>query len=166
MSDLLALTLYPEWAYAIAHLGKRVENRTWKRDSMVGQMLAIHGGKNIGGAPKQDWAYHATGMIGVAKAAGAPMPDPITLRSLLEQGQGIVAVARVVRFVRQLRLDDPAAPWFFGPWGWMLDQVRVLPRPVPCRGSQGLWPVPDDALLRVHELLTEARCVPAPGGPI
>lgn len=46
----LAITLWPEWAYAVAHLGKNIENRTWEPpDGLLGQMIAIHGGVSIGG---------------------------------------------------------------------------------------------------------------------
>ena len=32
-----ALTIWPEWAYAITHLGKDGENRTWRLfDSLIG----------------------------------------------------------------------------------------------------------------------------------
>lgn len=45
-----ALTLWPEWAWAIANLDKRVENRTWAPPiSMVGKRIAIHSGASIGG---------------------------------------------------------------------------------------------------------------------
>lgn len=43
------------------------ENRTWTRASMVGQYLAIHGGKNVGGdSDKGMWALHAKEMLAVA----------------------------------------------------------------------------------------------------
>jgi len=160
--SLLALTLYPEWAWAICYLGKRVENRTWARPAMVGKYLAIHGGKLIGG--ERDIALQelaATSMLDVARAAGAPLPEPITLRMLLEQGQGIVAVARVVRFVRDWPAVDPGKAWFCGPVGWVLDDVRVLPKPVVCRGAQGLWPVPADVLAEVREQWKAAEAVGA-----
>ena len=53
-----AITLWPEWAYAIRHLGKDVENRgdTSKRSYValrgyVGERIAIHAGAYIGGRP-------------------------------------------------------------------------------------------------------------------
>jgi hypothetical protein len=35
-------------------------------------------------------------------------------------------------------LDDP---WAFGEWCFILDEVRLLPTPIPCRGMQGWWPL-------------------------
>ena len=41
-----ALTLTPEWAWAVTALDKRVENRTWRPpERMIGQRIAIHAGK-------------------------------------------------------------------------------------------------------------------------
>ena len=45
--SLQALTLWPEWAWAIVHLGKRVENRSWSIPR--GKWFALHAGKHIGG---------------------------------------------------------------------------------------------------------------------
>ena len=43
-----ALTVIQPWAWAIAHAGKRVENRTWgpPRD-VIGQRIAIHAGRRL-----------------------------------------------------------------------------------------------------------------------
>lgn len=50
MSERLALTLWPEWAYAVAHLGKDVENRSWPPpQTVIRKRIAIHGGASIGG---------------------------------------------------------------------------------------------------------------------
>lgn len=45
----------------------------------------------------------------------------------------------------ELRAD----PWAFGPWCWVVDDVKLLPEPVPCRGMQGLWPVSAELRLRL-----------------
>jgi hypothetical protein len=37
-------------------------------------------------------------------------------------------------------------PWAFGPWCWVIDRVRLFDLPIPCRGMNGLWPVPTEAL--------------------
>jgi len=47
-----ALTLWPEWAWAVCCLFKRVENRGYKPPaSDIGAPLMIHAGKYIGGRP-------------------------------------------------------------------------------------------------------------------
>lgn len=39
------ITLHRPWGYAIAHLNKRVENRTYNCPLPIGSYLAIHNGK-------------------------------------------------------------------------------------------------------------------------
>lgn len=58
---------------------------------------------------------------------------------------GIVATAVLDRVV-EFGTDDICErdPWFDrmpGNFGWTLRDVIVLPEPIPCRGSQGLWDV-------------------------
>lgn len=44
-----ALTLWPEWAWSIMHLGKDVENRTWHPPrSICGKRIALHAGRKVG----------------------------------------------------------------------------------------------------------------------
>lgn len=48
-----ALTLWPEWAWAVMWLGKPIENRTWQpseKQLAPGQRLAIHAGARLGGS--------------------------------------------------------------------------------------------------------------------
>lgn len=45
-----AMTTWPEFAFAISDLDKRIENRTWLPPSAaVGTWIAIHAGKHVGG---------------------------------------------------------------------------------------------------------------------
>lgn len=52
----------------------------------------------------------------------------------------IVATVRLVGVVEPRDLTTRFAPWHIpGSWGWLLGDVQVLPRPIKCPGSQGLW---------------------------
>lgn len=137
------LSLWPEWIWAIACLGKRVENRTWVKTELYKKRLLLHGSRMIGGR----------------KAGG--MED---IRDVLEQGElsgqrareglrwaesargKIMAVVRVKEFVR----TRPEDPWFVGPWGWVFEEVQVLAEPVEARGMQGIWYAHGDALERIR----------------
>ena len=65
----------------------------------------------------------------------------------------IVAVAKVDA------ISDPrakASPWaVVGQEQWRFGRVFALPDPVPCKGAQGLWRVPDDVAA-----LVRAQCAP------
>lgn len=130
ISHLLALTLWRPWDQAIVHGTRRIENRPWRRNSIIGQRIAIHAGKKYDLAGAQDMV-----------AAGLFAPPPIE-----KSPEGIVGLARVAGFV-----TDSRSPWFSGPIGWKLDEVVALPEPVPCKGAQGLWRVPEDVACRVLE---------------
>lgn len=65
-----ALTLWPEWVYAIVHLGKRIENRGWPPpESLIGQPFALHAGKSIGGNGR-DPRLDVGSMLQIASDAG------------------------------------------------------------------------------------------------
>lgn len=65
---------------------------------------------------------------------------------------GTVKLVRVLSKARpQLGERDPLADseWFFGEFGWVVEEPFALPEPVPCRGSQGLWTMPPDVEAKV-----------------
>ena len=39
--------------------------------------------------------------------------------------------------------------WWRGPCGWLLDDVRILPEPVPVRGYPKFWTLPGEIALQV-----------------
>jgi hypothetical protein len=148
-----ALTLRRPWAGAIAHLGKRVENRCHLAfRGAVGERIAIHAGKTHVGS---DVAWHARR---IARGEDAEPTVPGYHTADLD-AQGIVCTALVrgwvaehddgeVRYDGDVTEADALAtlldPWWCGPVGYLLTDVRVLATPVPCRGAQGLWRVPAD----------------------
>ena len=123
-----AITLKRPWPYAILHLYKRVENRSWKPPPwLIGRRLAIHAGKtwDAGGAeyirelghdlPPDNPADHPAGVV--------------------------VATARLTEARYTEPAEDPD-PWAFGPWLWVLSDVRAVIPPIEARGQLGVWRVP------------------------
>jgi hypothetical protein len=138
------LTLIRPWGWAIAHGGKDIENRTWKPPAnMMGQWLAIHSGKKYDEAAAS-WIEDLT--------ITPPIPEDAE-----DQSGVIVAVARLA----EVRTESPGNPWFVGPVGWVLRDVQPID-PVPCKGAQGLWPLPPDVLTLVRARWKAARLH---GGP-
>ncbi len=65
-----AITLWPEWAWAICCLNKRVENRGWHPGvSMLGEDIAIHDGKCIGGVDRRSKEFKDDAMWSVCDMA-------------------------------------------------------------------------------------------------
>lgn len=155
-----ALTLHAEWAWAVARLGKNIENRSWDAPALVGQWLVIHGGCGIGGRPARKGKiseFHRACVESVAlmaeRGAGIVLSPEELERApadILQQGRGIVAICRLAGFQR-----GPAQGWYIGDpdIGWQLGSVRVLPEPIPCMGQQGLWEVGPDLVERIREQL-------------
>lgn len=132
------LTVCQPWPWAIFHLGKNVENRTWPTDHR-GPLL-IHAGKNrrwFDAEDPDDWQ----------EAFGVRLPAWEDLAT-----GAIVGRVEVVACVRA----DPALPyylpgsgpcvWAEGPWLWVLANPVRFPKPVPCRGMRGLFDVPDELI--------------------
>ena len=132
-----ALTLRPVWAYSVARLGKRIENRTWEPPSIVrGQRIAIHAGLR-----KADRAERET--VAVLRALGYVVPDD------LPRGC-VVAVARIAGWRHSSRPEVDGG-WWIGPGGWELDDVGTLASPVPCKGLLGVWELSESVERAVRE---------------
>ena len=171
---LPALTLWPEWAFAIAHLGKRVENRVWEPPRwLVGKWLAIHAGAHIGGRPGRVAVLEGLEAVrDEAARAGVNVRPPLVpaageqLDLVVERPSGdvtltvatraIVCLARLshVERVNVGPLSRP--PWVVGPVCWRFDQVIPI-EPVAIGGRQGVWDVPRPQLARVRAQIQEAR---------
>jgi len=137
-----ALTLWRPWPWAFfyppAELRKRLENRTWPLPkSMLGQRVAFHAGKY----------WDAAG----AKYIAAQMPAATSTAGQVDQG--IIGTVKLVGCVHKEDLFQDAPPsgmpdgqarWFFGPYAFVTDAECLLPKPIPCKGSQGFWTVPPE----------------------
>ena len=111
---------------------KHVENRSWP--THYRGPLAIHAGKSrkwLGDYDEDD-----------ANRAG----DPLVFGAIV----GVCTLADCVRIEDiEAGLLDARFPQLanrehcHGPWCWVLTDVRGLPSPVPWRGAQGLFNIPD-----------------------
>lgn len=121
----LALSIRQPWAHCILHLGKPVENRTWS--TTIRGSICIHAGKNMTLAEYRDalQTYRETG-AGFDRLRAFPVHEELKLG-------GIVGVADIVGCVT----DHPSA-WFFGPYGFVLENARPVPF-IPVRGALGFF---------------------------
>ncbi len=159
---MLALTLWPEWAHAVAFLGKRIENRDWPPpDTLIGQRLAIHAGAAIGGRRGRPAAREAAvalrggalvaGVELVVHVDGTELAVGIAGDSTRAVETGMVLCTAIVAGRLKRSPERGYRPWGVeaAEWWWGLEDVQRLPIPVPCRGAQGLWTVPDHVLERM-----------------
>lgn len=147
--EIRGLTVRQPWAYAIAQLGKDVENRP--RTSRYRGLLAIHAGLLVGHRSEYADALHAI-------AENADVTTPAVDAGAHTRG-AIVAVARLVNACSaSLHAgwhDRPQCSC--GPWAepaqhhLVLADVRRLPWPVRCKGALGLWRLPARAEWQVRD---------------
>lgn len=144
-----ALTLWQPWASAL-FTGKGVENRPWAPPlSMLGQVIVIHAGVKYDG---DVWRFPT----GVDAPGPAEVPQRAFLGAVrivgwLDTVRGKTVALDPDMRARVMRLRDD--PWYVGPVGWMLDDARALPEPVPhARGALGLWDAPQDIEASIRKL--------------
>lgn len=161
---MYALTLHPQWAFAIANLDKRVENRPWKpAQKHVGTYLAIHAGRWPRGGPRSAEAQlgmdelraiaHRAGWRYAAESALTPpaFHGADGTRVAFRPAAGaIVAVAELTEVTADI-VDDPwAVPQCYH---WRFGEVLRLATPVPAVGQQRLWCVTGrDAIALAHQV--------------
>lgn len=177
-----ALTLWPEWCPAFrgvrlrdgtpSTLDKGPENRPMAPWSTIapggpfnptpGAWFAMHAGKYIGGRAGNDGAL--LNVVRTAEAAGwvasRRAGDVVALRKNGVQAllhPDYIVTSAIVAVIRITCVDPPGigGPWrFVDQFGWYVE-VRPLPEPIPCKGAQGLWTVPDAVTSRIAGMLPE-----------
>ena len=125
------LTIRQPWAWAIAHAGKDIENRSWATRHR-GPLL-IHAGKRI---PDNTDFSDLVELLELS--AGADLDRACRLLAELDHAElaygAIVASARLADCVAASE-----SLWFVGPHGWVLSDVRPVERPVARPGRQGIF---------------------------
>lgn len=119
---------------------KRVENRSWFRQSMLGQSLLLHATSNRSWCKKMNWPRE--------------LVESMTFGALV----GVADVQEVIRIAdgRILEIHLPpgrsvssAQNWILkhehasGEYCWVLNNVRRFPTPIPYKGAQGPFLVPN-----------------------
>jgi hypothetical protein len=143
-----AITVHRPWSFAIAYLGKGVENRT-RRTNYRGE-IAIHAGK----------VWSERGFAEIGRITGAPLTfwDSAETR----EAQGIVAVATLADCHHADQCQRHVGGQLCSMWAeadaWhlALRSTITLDEPVPCRGALGLWTVPDDVEAAVRAQIAGA----------
>lgn len=138
-----ALSIRQPWCWLILHAGKDIENREWGdnypglRDARAlvtnGEPFLIHAAK---GMTRDEYGEAMDFACGGYQAGMPALNQPMPGFADLQRG-GIVGQARLSEIVRRSK-----SPWFFGPIGLVLTDVKPLPfRAV--KGALGFFEVAD-----------------------
>lgn len=156
MREIRGLSLTRPWPFAFHH-GKRIENRSWRPPGrLIDCYIALHAAKSW---DEDDREF-------IAKALNLSVPDNqssphsqifavcrwrgvVILPTPTTKEDGLIATGR--------QTPDEQDKWFFGPYGWLLEDYVELPEPVECKGAQGLWNLPEDVKVIVREQYQKAE---------
>ena len=144
-----ALTLWQPWASLVACGAKKFETRNW-RTSYRGP-LAIHAAKRrLKERHMSEMRDILAWAVGILRENGSDQfyADDVLeglpygcILAVCELG----AVTTTGYQVPNLHPDERLfGDWSIGRFAWPLLNVEQLARPVPWRGRQGLWNLPDD----------------------
>lgn len=129
---LRGLTIHHYWAWAIVAGYKPCENRSWK--TKYRGPLAIHAGKSQA-------SLAASREFCLKMGLQPPAEDELAFGAIV----GVVDLVDVVdRETATLRYM--CGYWATGEWCWILRNPRILDKPIPYRGGQQLFHVPNKLL--------------------
>lgn len=149
-----ALTVQQPYAWAVCVGGKTVENRSdrrgelqavrsWSRAS--GHTVAVH-------TSRRDAGQDAYRLVRNLSSVEVSLPSGGSRPTVWAYG-AVIATALVTGVHGASACYDPASGRYCSPWAephaahLVLDDVRVLHRPVEARGQLGLWEIADTTVL-------------------
>lgn len=127
-----ALSIQNPWAWTIAYGHKPLENRNWNT-KFRGTFL-IHAGQKV-----DEDAYQFLHSQMHDCWAATPLPQDLPCGGII----GAADLTHVVRISEKAHLTERDKPWFFGEYGFILDNARPLPF-VPYKGRLGFFDIPYD----------------------
>jgi hypothetical protein len=128
-AELPALSIRQPWAWFILHIGKDIENRTWRHPPRYRGPLLVHASKGMTKDEYLDASEFALAAVDDSyKGRGIVFPDYKEM-----QRGGIVGMVDLVDVV-----TESESPWFMGTLGFVLANPRPLPF-TPCKGQLGFF---------------------------
>lgn len=158
------LTLWQPYASLIGIGAKSIETRGW--GTAYRGPLLIHAAKRADLDIVADCGRAQAVLSRLGFEPASPHARRLARRNLVETLGRALAVATLAdcrpMFAAPSELDGEFGHFGPGRHGWVLEDVRPLPEPIPWKGGQGLWSVPPELLHRVHSALEPG---PAPSAP-
>lgn len=143
-----ALTLWQPWAWLVANGHKGIENRPvgFSHKSFRGDFwihAASESSKSIGSWPL------------AVKLCRELLGEDFRIPNARDLAFGaIVGRATITGILEPAgrMFHKPGVPWHFAhQYGFVVERATPLAKPVPCRGYQGFWTVPDYVLVEAKE---------------
>lgn len=137
-----ALSIRAPWWWFILHGGKDIENRDWPTNFRG--TVYLHSSKwwNFGEF-EDDWE---SGSRCYRECGGPPRAFSTTPRQIRDFGGCIVGKVDIVGCANR-----STSPWFFGKFGFVLQNPVAFKTPVPCKGALGFFNLSEDVLGAIRE---------------
>ena len=134
-----AISGYAEWFWLMAKNWKDVENRNWSltryihRDELPVRVY-LHASKTK--TPKRDVAFIKSKLT----------PQQLREFEAVDWGKYRGHIIGEITITDEVTFDDMAmpathSPWFFGSFGFVVENGELYEFPVPCRGQLGFFEV-------------------------
>lgn len=141
-----AISLFQPWASLLAGGEKRIETRSWRTKERG--RIAIHASKVI----ESDALLlcHTPIFSRSLIKLGFDVPGQLPTGAILGVAH-LVEVEPAIAIVKTLSEKElEFGNYSMGRWAWMFVDLCMFEKPIPCRGKQGLWTVPDNLLVEIE----------------
>lgn len=157
-----AITIREPWASLLATGHKHYETRSWA--TKYRGPIAIHAGKQLDNAFKDEHVAEQLQRCGITPENAKDLPlgaviataDLVNVWHIVYHPGTDVDKAKHIPIGAESLSTDKHAPdfgdyfvptekemalgyWVPGNYAWELQNVRILPEPIPAKGKQGLW---------------------------
>lgn len=140
-----ALSIRAPWWWFILHGGKDIENREWP--TKLRGRVYLHASKWYVHSDVIDDLLAADHMIPGLKERREEATKLMHPHHFLRRcGGAIVGSIEIVDCV-----EKSDSPWFFGAYGFVLQNPVAFERPVLCKGALGFFTPPDDVLAELRK---------------
>lgn len=147
-----ALPLWQPWASLVAIEAKRIETRHWPAPQrLIGKRIAIHATKTeremwvVGTSPFADRLISALEAGTLVEVDGKLPLGALIATAVIDRCSEMTPES--IAALRERDPDEHAFGYYApGRFAWVLRDVERLAVPVPFRGSQGIFEVPNELL--------------------
>lgn len=138
-----AITLYQPWATLLVLGIKRYETRSWR--TLFRGPIFIHAARKSVEVPEEIRGF----MVGRTGTAVEDLPHGAIVGVVnIYNCRPIIMADRREQSMTELLLGD----WTSGRWLWLCHSHLVI-EPIPCKGRQRIWSIPNELRDRVRAKL-------------
>ena len=139
IKEMRALSVIQPWAHCIVYQGKNVENRP--RTTHLRGTIAIHASLKKD-QERFDW-----------------LKDDYRIKLSVEDVPygAVIGFADIVDVITRKDVSSKTKKWFGGEYGYVLENVVILKKPVQVTGALGFWRLKGSALKKCLEQVSQAK---------